>query len=587
LINFVGGIRFDLSVIFYSNILIIILHTIPGNFKYSNGYQKILKHLFYWINLIFLGTNFVDFIYYTFTGKRSTWGLITASGMEQEIGGLLPSFAKQYWYVLITFLIFAFLLWKFTPKAYFISKQNINRKQIFIQIFIFLMATGSCILFGRGGTQRKPIRRVDAIKYAQSKNSPIVLNTPFCILKTLNRNKDLKLLEYFTEKEIDSLYTPLKDSKNLKSFNKKNVVVFILESFGDESISYSNPETGNTPFLDSLISKSLYFKNGFANGRVSIDAVPSVISGIPSIIGQPYISSNYAFNEVNSLPLLFKNEGYHTSFFHGSFNGSQNFDQFSKIAGFHEYYGKNEYPDKNPEHYDGKWGVFDEEFLQFFGQKLSTFKEPFFSSLFTISAHSPFIIPKKHKGKFKKGATLFQETVGYTDYSLRKFFEYAKKQKWYNNTLFVLTSDHCSGINKKFYKSIIQEYSIPFIFFDPSNNDLKGVSLKNFQQIDILPSVLDYLNYNKKYISYGNSFKTKSNFIVNYINNSFHIATDDYYFIFDGIKIVELYNFKTDENLKNNLILVNKKLVSNLETKAKAYLQSFNNNLIKNKLTVQ
>ena len=139
LMNFVGGIRFDLSVIFYSNILVIILHTIPGNFKYSNGYQKILKHLFYWINLIFLSTNFVDFIYYSFTGKRSTWGLITASGMEQEIGGLLPSFAKQYWYVLLTFLVFAFLLWKFIPKVYFISKQNINLKQSLLQIFIFIL----------------------------------------------------------------------------------------------------------------------------------------------------------------------------------------------------------------------------------------------------------------------------------------------------------------------------------------------------------------------------------------------------------------------------------------------------------------
>ena len=588
LMNFVGGIRFDLSVIFYSNILIIILHTIPGNFKYTNTYQKLLKQVFYWINLVFLGTNFVDFIYYSFTGKRSTWGLITASGMEQEIGGLLPSFAKQYWYILITFIFFAILLWKLIPKSTFTSeKKDINRKQIIIQVFVFFIATSSCIVFGRGGTQRKPIKRVDAIKYAKSKNTPIVLNTPFCILKTLNRKKDLKLLKYFTDQEADSLYSPLKQHKNFNHFDKKNIVVIILESFGDENISYSSPKTGNTPFLDSLISKSLYFKNGFANGRVSIDAVPSVISGIPSIIGQPYISSNYAFNKVNSLPILLKKEGYHTSFFHGSFNGSQNFDQFSKIAGFQEYYGKNEYPDKNPEHYDGKWGVFDEEFLQFFGQKLSVFKEPFFSSVFTISAHSPFIIPKKHKDKFKKGATLFQETVGYTDYSLKRFFDYAKTQKWYKNTLFVITSDHCSGINKKFYESIIQQYSIPFIFFDPSNNDLKEVSLKNFQQIDILPSVLDYLNYKKKYISYGNSFKTKSNFIVNYINNSFHIATGDYYFIFDGIKIVELYNFKTDTLLTNNLILLNKELVLKLETKAKSYLQSFNNNLINNKLTVK
>ena len=160
LMNFVGGIRFDLSVIFYSNILIIILHTIPGNFKYTNTYQKLLKQVFYWINLVFLGTNFVDFIYYSFTGKRSTWGLITASGMEQEIGGLLPSFAKQYWYILITFIFFAILLWKLIPKSTFTSeKKDINRKQIIIQVFVFFIATSSCIVFGRGGTKRKPIKR--------------------------------------------------------------------------------------------------------------------------------------------------------------------------------------------------------------------------------------------------------------------------------------------------------------------------------------------------------------------------------------------------------------------------------------------
>ncbi len=586
LMNFIGGIRFDLSVIFYTNILIIILHTIPGNFKYSYGYQKILKHLFYWINLVFLGTNFVDFIYYSFTGKRSTWGLITASGMEQEIGGLLPSFAKQYWYVFLTFIIFALLLWICIPKSTFNPKQTSNRKHFFLQLFIFLMATAGCILFGRGGTQRKPIRRVDAIKYAQSKNTPIVLNTPFCILKTLNRKKDLKLLTYFTEKELNSLYTPLKNPENSNTFNKKNVVVLILESFGDENISFSSPKIGNTPFLDSLITSSLYFKNGFANGRVSIDALPSVISGIPSLLGEPYISSSYGFNKVNSLPIILNKEGYHTAFFHGAFNGSQNFDQYSKIAGFKEYYGKNEYPLENPEHYDGKWGIFDEEFLSFFGKKLTQFKEPFFTTIFTISSHNPFKIPKKHEGKFKSGKTLFQETIGYTDYSLKKFFEYSKKQPWYKNTLFVITADHCSGMDKKFYKTLIDQYKIPHIFFDPSNKKLKGISNKNFQQIDILPSILDYLNYNKKFISYGNSFVDSQNFIVNYINNSFHVINNDFYFIFNNSKILELYNFKKDYLLKNNLIKsIDIEIVLSLERKTKAYLQSYNNNIINNNLT--
>ena len=585
-LSFIGGIRFDLSVIFYTNILVIIGHTIPGNFKYTKSYQKVLKWMFYITNIFFLITNFVDFIYYDFTGKRSTYGLITASGMQQEISGLLPSFMKQFWYVFLLGFLFMYLFWKLIPKQSFTSNFNASRATILKQVTVFIIAISSCILIGRGGTQRKPIRRVDAIKYAPSKNTPIVLNTPFCIIKTIGKKKELKPLKYYSKEELNTLYSPIKNFKDSIPFNKKNVVVIILESFGDENISYSSPKTGNTPFLDSLIQKSLYFKNGFANGRVSIDAVPSVISGIPSVFGAPYISSTYAFNDINSFPKILKKEGYNTSFFHGAFNGSQNFDQYAKIAGFDDYYGKNEYPIDTPEVQDGKWGVFDEEFLEFFGKKLTTFKEPFFSSVFTISSHIPFTMPKKHQGKFDKGNTKFFETVGYTDYSLRKFFNYAKQQSWYNNTVFVITADHCSSAGKGFYKSIIQEYSIPVLFFDPSNKNLQGESTKNIQQIDILPSILDYLHYNKKIISYGNSYKNKHNLVINYINNVYHAIIDDYYFIFDGNTVIELYNYKTDLLLKNNLIETKKTISLDLEAQIKAYLQSFNNNLINNSLTI-
>ena len=586
LINFIGGIRFDLSVIFYTNILVIIGHSVPGNFKYSIGYQKSLKWLFYVSNVLFLLTNFVDFIYYDFTGKRSTYGLITASGMQQEIGGLLPTFMKQFWYVFLIGFIFTYLFYKIIPKLEFHKASKASKINISKQIAIFLIAIASCILVGRGGTQRKPLRRVDAIKYAHSKNTPIVLNTPFCILKTIGKKKELKPLKYFSKEKLNELYSPVKNFKDSIPFNKKNIVVIILESFGDENISHSSPKTGNTPFLDSLITKSLYFKNGFANGRVSVDAVPSVISGIPSILGTPYISSTYAFNKTNSFPEVLKKEGYHTSFFHGAFNGSQNFDQYAEIAGFDDYYGKDEYPDENPEHQDGKWGIFDEEFLGFFGNKLSTFKEPFFSSVFTISSHIPFTMPKKHIGKFDKGNTIFYETVGYTDYSLQKFFNYAKKQKWYNNTLFIITADHCSAAKKGFFKSVIQEYSLPILFFDPSNNQLKGESNKNIQQIDILPSTLDYLHYDKQIISYGNSYKKKGDLIINYINNTYHSIISDYYIIFDGDKIIELYNYKNDISLKNNLIKTEQIIIKKLEQQLKAYLQSFNNNLINNSLTI-
>ena len=587
LLAFFGGIRFDLSVIFYTNILVVIGHTVPGYFKYTKGYQKILKGLYFGVNAVFLTTNFIDCVYYNFTAKRSTFDLITAHGMQQEIGGLLPEYLKQFWPVLLVGVLFLVAFWKGIPNYRFTPFYHTTKSNTLKQLAVFIVFLGASILIGRGGIQRKPLRRVDAIKYAASKNTPIVLNTPFCILKTIGKKKALKPLKYYSEEKLNQLYSPIKQYNDSLPFTKKNVVIIILESFGDENISYSNPINGNTPFLDSLIQKSLYFKNSFANGRVSVDAVPSVISGIPSIFGEPYISSTYAFNTIDGLPTILKNEGYHTSFFHGAFNGSQNFDQYATIANIDMYFGKDQYPNDTPEHQDGKWGVFDEEFLQFFGQQLTNFKEPFFSSVFTISSHLPFTMPKKHQKVFKKGPGKYNETVGYTDYALAQFFNYAKKQHWYNNTLFVITADHCSSGEKGYFKSKLHEYEVPILFFDPSNNDLQGVAQKNIQQIDIMPSVLDYLKYPKKILSYGNSFMDNENLIINYINNSYHVIINDDYFIFDETNIIELYKFKTDPYLKNNLIHDNDKHIQHLEQQIKLYLQSFNNNVINNTLSLK
>jgi hypothetical protein len=84
---FLGGIHFDLSAIAYINLIFALLHFIPGEFKFKPKYQSILKISFFVVNLVFILTNFVDFEYYKFTGRRSTFGMITASGMENEVGG--------------------------------------------------------------------------------------------------------------------------------------------------------------------------------------------------------------------------------------------------------------------------------------------------------------------------------------------------------------------------------------------------------------------------------------------------------------------------------------------------------------------
>jgi phosphoglycerol transferase MdoB-like AlkP superfamily enzyme len=555
---------------------------IPGNFKYTPNYQKYLKFFFYLVNLIFIATNFIDIIYYRFTGRRSTFSMITAKGMEHEAIGLIPSFLKEFWYIGVLFLVFSFLFWKLLPT--FKSNHTIEKltkKDLVKQISVLILALAVGLLMARGGFRKKPIKIVDAVVYGELGNSALILNTPFCILKTITKKEDIEKVHYFEEKELLSIYNPIINLKPTQPLTKKNVVVIILESFGDENVG-----RGYTPFLDSLITKSYYFKNAFANGKVSIDAVPSILSSIPSLMNNSFISSSFSLNKINGLPKILKKEGYGTSFFHGSFNGSQNFDQYAKVAGFDQYYGKDEYVGK--EAFDGKWGIYDEEFMQFFCNKLTDFKQPFFSSIFTISSHNPYRIPERYKGKFSKGTTDIHESIGYTDFSLRKFFNTAKKQAWYKNTLFVISSDHTSSAgDHAIDKTNIGKFSIPILFFDPSSPEFVGVNENNFQQIDIMPSILDYLNIKTDMVSFGKSYKSKNNFVVYYLQGTYHYIQDDYYLAFANNQPIGLYNWKKDIYLKNNLLSSDKQKADKMSQFLKAYIQTFYERVTNDALTLK
>jgi len=107
--TFLGGALFDLSAIGFINLAFILLHLFPAQFFYRKGYQQGLKIGFYVVNLIFIATNFVDLEYYKFTGRRSSFGLITAKGMEHEIGGLMLSFLQEFWYQFVFFILVAVL----------------------------------------------------------------------------------------------------------------------------------------------------------------------------------------------------------------------------------------------------------------------------------------------------------------------------------------------------------------------------------------------------------------------------------------------------------------------------------------------
>lgn len=579
------GFRFDISSIVYCNALFILLHFIPFSIRDSKGYQHLLKGLFYLSNIPGILLNCIDFIYFRFTLKRTTSDIFRWTGLGEDLKKLLPRFITDFWYVIPLFIFLVVLLeylyrktWRYNMPA---KEERKVKPNLILQIALTLALAGLCVLGARGGWQLRPITILSASEGISPQNVPLVLNTPFTIITTYKKS-GLVELQYFPLEQAEKMFSVV-HPKDSFPFSKKNVVVIIMESFAAEYVGGLNNGKGYTPFLDSLMEVSDHFSNAFANGRKSIEGVPAIIAGLPTLMENPYISSVYSGNQFNSLASLLKKQGYNTSFFHGGTNGTMGFDNFSRMAGFESYFGRKEF--NNDAHYDGFWGIYDESFMQYFSSQLSTFKQPFVSCFFSLSSHHPFLIPEKYKRQFRKGTLEIHQSIQYADWALRQFFKSAEKERWYNNTLFVITADHTSLTDQKQYYSAIGGCRIPLVFFEPGSSS-KEKSDVVVQQIDIMPSVLHRLHYPEAYAAFGrNAFsKEQTHYAISYLNNIYQYIEKDYMMQYNGEKSISLYQYPVDTLLQRNLITKETAKAADIELRLKALIQVYNYRMIHNKL---
>ncbi|MBL4592788.1 MAG: LTA synthase family protein [Flavobacteriales bacterium] len=587
---FLYGLQFDLVAISFLFAPLVLLHLIPFPFRSFKKYSLILSLFFYLPNSLAILLNLLDVAYFDFTIKRTTADFFGMIGTGDDFFKLLPHYIIDFWYdyiLLIGLLILSWFLHKKYCNPVTLFKSYVKKDYI-IHSSIFILFSGLMILGMRGGVQYKPINIVNAGQHAQAQNIPVVLNTPFTIMKTLFVG-NIESVSYFSENELSTIYTPEKSINTGGALKGKNVVLIILESMTKEYVGGFNNGKGYTPFIDSLLKESYVFTNAYANGQRSIEALPCLLTGLPQLMNSPYVLSTYTGNKLNGFPEILKEHGYNTSFYHGGANGTMNFNGFVGVVGIDNYYGLNEYPTKEKD-FDGLWGIFDEPYLQYYADELNKKQEPFFSTIFTVSSHHPYTIPKQHIGKFPKGDLPLHETVGYTDYALKEFFKTAQKMSWFNNTVFVFTADHSSKSSTAIYNTRLGRYSVPVFFYAPTTY-LKGVNDELFQHIDIPSTIIGLLGIKSQFISFGNhAFDESTKFAVQYVSDRYQTTVKNNFLIFDGEKTTDFYNLKQDSLLTKNLINCLSLEQNNEKNKAekllKGIIQQYNNRLINNNLSI-
>lgn len=614
-----GAWMFDTSALLYTNALYALMMLIPWHIKETDGWQRVAKGVFVVVNALAICINLADSVYFQYTGRRTTATIFSEFSNEGNLGNVIGIELVNHWYLVLASIVLIYGL----SKVYVLPVGKPWRRPFGIyytvQTLCLALFIPLCICGMRGGatTAVRPITISNANQYVdRPADAALVLNTPFSLIRTIGK-KPFVNPNYFDKETLDEIYSPVHnvvdkiqvdtlarpyaaDSSSTRQFvnsSTKNIVILIVESFGREYIGSLNRHLdggtykGYTPFTDSLLNKSLTWEYTFANGRKSIDGMPSVLSSIPMFV-EPFFVTPAATNELSGIARELANKGYHTAFFHGAENGSMGFQAFARATGFEKYYGRDEYnQDKRfngDADFDGTWAVWDEPFLQFYAQTMSDMKEPFATAIFTASSHHPFTVPEEYKDSFPRGDKTIHQCIGYTDHALRRFFETASKQPWYKNTLFVLTADHTNQSSHPEYQTSQGSFSVPIILFDPSGTLPTGIQPGIAQQIDIMPTLLGLVGYDKPYVAFGQdlfSTPTEETWAVNFQNDIYQLTKGDYLILFDGRETKAVYRFREDPLLQHNLLESNPQ--PEMEKKLKAIIQSYMQRMNEDKLKMK
>lgn len=310
----------------------------------------------------------------------------------------------------------------------------------------------------------------------------------------------------------------------------KNIVLITVESLSADFMKTYGNDQNITPFLDSLATKSLMFTNLYATGNRTVRGLEAVTLSIPPTAGESVVKRKDNKNKF-STGSIFKQKGYNVKFLYGGDAFFDNMEDFFSGNGYDIVDKKRFQPSEIT--FQNVWGVCDENLYDKAiteMNKESKEGKPFFNHIMTVSNHRPYTYPE-NKIDIPSDAKSRDGGVKYTDFAMRKFFEKAKKQAWFKNTVFVILADHCASSSGK-TELPMEKYHIPAMVFSPGF--IKAEKFGTLMsQIDVMPTVMGLLNF-----QYRSKFYGQDVFKANYKPRAFIATYQDLGFVKNNILTV-------------------------------------------------
>ena len=584
------GMRFDLPIVVGFNLPVILYYCFPSQKIYNKVAQKVIDFYYVIVNAIAILLNFTDIVCFHFFGKHLTIDFLKVLGNSDEVSfGTIRQVLFDYWYLLVILILFVLIIIVVARNTQLQAPEKEEKPHWHLhQAISLVVMLAVTVIAGRGGFQAQPITVATTMHYTDPQNAPILLNTPFCLITTHETRLKEKTGDFNSDfspihKNLTANRFIENDTLNIDSI-PDNLVIIILKNVGQEMVSFYSRDRRFpiTPFLDSLLSQSLAF-NGMSNSRRNLEVLPSILASIPAMMENDFVRSPYAENDFDAFGQHLQKHGYNTIFMHGGTNGIQGFDEFSRRAGFKNYFGRIEYDDDSD--FDGQWGIYDGPFLQYAAHTLNRIHQPFATAIYTLSSRYPYKMPKSfvlpEESYFWTG---FEKTIYYVDCALRDFFKTASQMPWFDNTLFVITADYSNSEHfQPEYSNVWGMYSIPIAFYYPKK--IKPLHCEEIaQQIDLGPSILAALHVNDTLFSFGrNLFDTLSTpAFVSHYNLTYQYCDGTYLVQSDGENPFGIFRPINDSLLNDNLI--DRLQCQDVFDRLYHFMQVYNNRMITNQL---
>ncbi len=573
--SFVMGLRYDLLV---TGFVVVIPYLLLVAYDFTA--KKFLKKTAFWWLFVLLSLGFMlaagNVTYYNKFYQPITLKAFEWFDQPAVVLGMIFQEPK-YWFMFIPFGLVVFLFYRLLNGLFIQTPvTNISIKKKSVLYFVFFVLIFISI---RGTVLHAPLRAQDAFTQHNNFLNELKLNPVFVLEKSYeNFVKDklhpIQLMpvneavayvqkQLHVDKPVNA--NPISRSCDFDSVRKpRNVVIVLMESMAAWKMKYFGNTENRTPFLDSLFMQGISFSNMYSNGVHTYAGIYGVHYAYPEIFDKHPLKG-VDVKQYYGLPQILKQKAYQTAFFIPHNKDFDNLGAFLSKNGFDKIYFEKDYPKDSIRNV---WGVDDHFLLNFALKKIDRMarqNKAFLATILTISDHGPFYIPD-----YIKGDDDYVRATRFADWSLRDFFNKARKRSWFDNTLFVFVADHGEAYRRKYPVPLTYNH-IPAIFY------YKGVQPviieKTAGQLDIFPMIMHLLQSSYINMSFGqNLFKDTRPYI--YFNNDkeYGIIDDNYLLVLDRHKTIGLYRYK--EGDLTNYMQQEPEKTQEMETYLKAHIQT-------------